>query len=191
MNLFYIISLKQTEISRTAQFSEKATEYCHCFFPLKWKSKRKASSKLVFPSTILRLSISSTPVFLFFPPPPVTYPSLRTISPKSFIASFIASSSMATMPNEEKVRCTYSSCGLFFNSSDEMQSHKASADQHHYCSKHDMDFPSAVLLHLHKIMSQEHFACPECELELRSDSGLQYHMKMVSCQAVRHIYHTV
>jgi hypothetical protein len=60
-----------------------------------------------------------------------------------------------------------------------MQSHKASADKHHYCLKHDLDFPNLALLHLHKILSDEHFACAECELELRSQAGLNYHVKMV------------
>lgn len=83
------------------------------------------------------------------------------------------------MSTKEKVRCTYTACNLLFDSNDEMQSHKASADKHHYCMKCDMDFMNQALLHLHKVMSEHHFACLECELELRSEAGLRYHVKMV------------
>jgi hypothetical protein len=95
------------------------------------------------------------------------------------------------MSSEIKVPCTFESCGLFFNSSDEMQSHKASADKHYYCLKHDKDFPNAALLHLHKVTSEEHFACAECELECRSQAGLNHHVKIVCSYPMLYHKHSV
>lgn len=88
-------------------------------------------------------------------------------------------SGVFTMSTNEKVRCTYSACGHFFRSTKEMQSHKAYADHHYYCTKCDMDFGNHALLHLHKVMSEHHFACLECDMELRSQAGLRHHVKIV------------
>ncbi|CAG8052252.1 unnamed protein product [Penicillium salamii] len=86
------------------------------------------------------------------------------------------------MSTNEKVRCTYSACGHFFRSTKEMQSHKAYADHHYYCTKCDMDFGNHALLHLHKVMSEHHFACLECDMELRSQAGLRHHVKITHSQ---------
>ncbi|CAG8294538.1 unnamed protein product [Penicillium salamii] len=86
------------------------------------------------------------------------------------------------MSTNEKVCCTYSACGHFFKSTEEMQSHKANADKHYYCTKCDMDFENHALLHLHKVMSEHHFACLECDMELRSQAGLRHHVKITHSQ---------
>ncbi|CAG7930238.1 unnamed protein product [Penicillium olsonii] len=89
---------------------------------------------------------------------------------------------MLTMSTNNRVGCTYSTCGRFFKSTEEMQSHKANADKHYYCTKCDMDFVNHALLHLHKVMSEHHFACLECDMELRSNAGLQHHVKLTHSQ---------
>ncbi|KAJ5782515.1 hypothetical protein N7457_004289, partial [Penicillium paradoxum] len=87
------------------------------------------------------------------------------------------SSRSLAMAEERVIPCTFESCQLAFNSTSDMQHHKANADGHSYCMKCDLDFPNHQALHLHKIISDRHFACPECCLELRSEAGLEVHMR--------------
>ncbi|KAJ5121543.1 uncharacterized protein N7515_009504 [Penicillium bovifimosum] len=57
------------------------------------------------------------------------------------------------------------------------EDNKADADRYSHCIQCDLIYPSPQALHLHKIMSDRHFACPHCGLEWLSQGGLEFHMR--------------
>ncbi|KAI9037860.1 putative C2H2 finger domain protein [Aspergillus affinis] len=76
-----------------------------------------------------------------------------------------------------KIRCTYRSCNLFFDSLIEMKRHKIVEAEHDYCRVCDEDFVDEEHLLIHKISSDKHIVCPICGMEYRSEGGRDGHIR--------------
>lgn len=92
-----------------------------------------------------------------------------------------SSTTMLAATDSNRVRCTYPSCDLHFDSEKTMKQHKKHDDDHDYCHKCDEDFESYDDLAFHKIYKPDihNKACRVCGAEFKSDSGLKRHIELV------------
>lgn len=75
------------------------------------------------------------------------------------------------------VECTYPNCHQKFDTIKLMKKHKKFAPEHDYCSTCDVDCRNDNELHIHKLMSSRHIACPICAMEFKSEGGREVHLK--------------
>lgn len=80
-----------------------------------------------------------------------------------------------------RIKCSYESCGLVFDTEKDMRSHKKYSDEHDYCSRCNEDFESFDDYVQHKITrpDQHNKACRVCGEEFKSKSGLTRHIDLV------------
>ncbi|KAF1836292.1 hypothetical protein BDW02DRAFT_616512 [Decorospora gaudefroyi] len=86
----------------------------------------------------------------------------------------------ASLPQTERVKCTYKECDLQFESEKVMRFHKKNSAEHDYCCRCDEDFDCFEDYAQHKILKPDihNKACRVCGDEFKSTSGLKRHIDL-------------
>lgn len=75
--------------------------------------------------------------------------------------------------------CRRPGCNRQFPSEVDLRSHKVKSDDHDYCRECDLDFPNEKEYHGHLVREDRHKACPVCFVPFKSRQGLRAHCRQV------------